>query len=273
MKQLKPIELPYEQISRFTASWYHKVWGRQKQLHAGLKHIGKFLNMLCEFVLGTFCLEPCRICFQFIESMPGRRTICNQCWTSKISFQPVCEWFGQENAFGFHIASGVTYTGEVRDLIHRMKYENDPILAKDLSALIVDTWPTLIPLLADHPVVLVPIPLSKKRFASRGYNQAELLCLHAADHLRLQYVHALSRVKETKPQFGLSRLERIMNLQSAFKGNRKQIAGKVVVLIDDIYTSGATLAAAAKEAQACGAIKVFALTLARVEQHRFQEDH
>jgi ComF family protein len=215
-------------------------------------------------------MEPCRICFQFIgksDHKPQLKTLCKQCWTSKIIYKPVSEWLAIDNSYGINIASCVTYSGAIRDLIHRLKYQNDPVLAHDLSHLIVHAWPMILPMIAERDVVLIPIPLSKKRLASRGYNQAELICRHAAQHLHVKYTHALTRIKETKPQFGLSRAERQDNLQSAFRGNADEIRDKVVVLIDDIYTSGSTLAAAAKEVHSCGATKVLALTIARAEKH------
>ena len=115
--------------------------------------------------------------------------------------------------------------------------------------------------------VIVPVPLHWKRFASRKYNQAALLAYALAKHCGLPVMpNALKRIKPTQPQTGLSRTEREKNVRGAFEVNTKYIgtiAGKSLLLIDDVMTTSATLQQCTKSLLKSGASTVNVLTLAR----------
>jgi ComF family protein len=122
--------------------------------------------------------------------------------------------------------------------------------------------------LLDEADVLVPVPLHRMRLAARRYNQAMALaraisaaCGVPADSF------ALERAKPTPPQVGLSRLQRAANVQGAFRvpeEARIRVAGRRVVLVDDVLTSGATTNAAARVLFRAGAAAVDVLVFARV---------
>ncbi len=96
------------------------------------------------------------------------------------------------------------------------------------------------------PDLIVPIPLHKKRYRKRGYNQAELIAAELSKRLGLPTdPHLLMRIKETRPQKNLSESERENNLKRAFKMRKNDVSLKTVVLIDDIYTTGSTIDSAA----------------------------
>lgn len=110
---------------------------------------------------------------------------------------------------------------------------------------------------------LIPIPLSAKKLRARGYNQSSLLAQLLAKKLGIPSYSLLSRIKETATQVGLSREARIANLKDAFTLRQKTpIAGKTIVLLDDILTSGATFAEAAKVLRRNGAGEVYGLAIA-----------
>ncbi len=125
----------------------------------------------------------------------------------------------------------------------------------------------LIKLLAelDWDVDLVtPVPLGIARQSQRGYNQAALLARPVSLAYGLPYrPNALTKVRETRSQVGLSAVERRQNVNDAFRGDLKVSKGKSVLVIDDVTTSGATLNACASALLQAGARQVFALTLAR----------
>jgi len=157
--------------------------------------------------------------------------------------------------------SWATMTGAVRKAIHALKYRRDlglaHVLAAQLSALVErEAWKI---------DVVIPIPLGKRRHKERGYNQAALLAFSLALGVGVAYApHALKRARETRSQVGLSAEERRRNVADAFAVvDGERIAGKTVLLVDDVMTTGATLSAAASALLAAGARDVYAVTVAR----------
>jgi ComF family protein len=112
--------------------------------------------------------------------------------------------------------------------------------------------------------VIIPVPLGVARQKERGYNQAALIARPVALGTGRSYrPKALSRVRETKTQVGLSIEERRKNVGGAFKAERQRVVDKNVLLIDDVLTTGSTMEACAAALIEAGAGKVYGLTLAR----------
>ena len=133
-------------------------------------------------------------------------------------------------------------------------------LATALSALMIRALPQ--DLLAD---VIVPVPLHGSRLRAREFNQSLLIADHLGRYL-MRPVSAtdLVRVMATEPQTTLSRSQRLRNLRRAFHvRNTVPFAGRHVLLVDDVFTTGTTLNECAKALRAAGAESVSALTLAR----------
>jgi ComF family protein len=151
--------------------------------------------------------------------------------------------------------------GPARRMVHRLKYDDAPELARPLGAWMARAGAEL---LADGPVI-VPVPMHRARLLKRRFNQAALLAHEVARRSgRPLDVASLARVKPTRPQVGLSRTERAANLQGAFAAPAGVFSGRRVLLIDDVATSGSTLNAAARAALRAGAEAVDALVFARV---------
>ncbi len=111
---------------------------------------------------------------------------------------------------------------------------------------------------------ILPVPLGEHRLRERGYNQADLLARPLSRYYSIRYLpQALQRTKETASQVGLSAGARQQNVSGAFQANEKLIAGCNVLLVDDVFTTGATLNACARALREGGAGKVYGLTLAR----------
>lgn len=154
------------------------------------------------------------------------------------------------------------YGGLVRDALHALKYGGEQRLAAPLGTAAAARWREA----AIGGDLLVHVPIHPARRAARGYDQAELLAGAAAARLGLPAVAALRRDRATTPQYELGRDRRTDNVAAAFAVDPRQraaVAGRWVVLVDDVVTTGATLAACAEALLDAGAAAVSAVTVAR----------
>ena len=158
------------------------------------------------------------------------------------------------------LRSWSAFDAPVRNALHRLKYRQDvglgDALAAHLSEFVVSlNWPI---------DLIVPVPLGRKRLQERGYNQVGLIARPLALSMRIAYVpHALSRVRETRTQVGLTKLERRDNVRGVFRAEGKHVKDRTVLLMDDVATTGSTLSSCAEAFYAVGARDVFALTVSR----------
>ena len=196
--------------------------------------------------------EPnCEIC-----GLPlPRAGLCKSCKTVRPYYKILRSWS--------------IFEGPVRNALHKLKYRRNVALGEVLAQGMAGFLLTL-----NWPVDLViPVPLGKKRFRERGYNQVALLARPLAFANGLNYLpNALTRLRETKSQVGLSVLERKENVTGAFFADPSLVKGKTVLLIDDVATTGATLSSCAQALSNAGALSIYALTLARaLPQHGLQK--
>jgi ComF family protein len=190
------------------------------------------------------CLAPCCACCHRALDLPLHGAVCPRCW---------------EDA---RAADG-RYAGVLREIIHAMKYEGRRSLAQPLAALLRDRHHATLAGAAS----VVPVPLFPSRRLRRGFNQAADL----AALLGLPVVHALWRVRPTATQTGLTAAQRRRNVRGAFvlsplvrrRIRARYITGRIVVLVDDVMTTGATAAACMEVLSAAGAREVRVVTVAR----------
>ncbi len=154
--------------------------------------------------------------------------------------------------------------GPLRRAVHRLKYRGQQGASRALADLLVPLVEGLaIPTGQSGRPLVLPVPLHSAREQQRGYNQAALLARPLAGSLSAPYAPGLiRRLRSTVPQVGLSRQQRQVNVQGAFVASPR-LAGRVVVLVDDVATTGSTLGSAADACRAAGATSVYAVTLAR----------
>jgi len=150
--------------------------------------------------------------------------------------------------------------GPLRQAIHRFKYGGLRALTPVLGEILCDCWDA-----EPWPVdAIVPVPLHPQRLRERGYNQSALLARELGRHSGLLVAEGtLQRVTPTPPQVGLRATERAENVRGAFRCRNDALAGKQVLLVDDVLTTGATLRACAGALLEGKAGAVWGLTLAR----------
>ena len=167
---------------------------------------------------------------------------------------------------GFDAALALApYQGPLRDLCLRLKDRRGAWLARWLAELVAEArrGPLEAELARDPMSLVVPVPLHWLRRLERGYNQAEALADALARRLNLRSSHPLRRIKRTHPLAGIGRTERAEQLRGAFRS--RPVAGRTVLLVDDILTTGATCGAAARALKKAGAARVVAVVMARAE--------
>jgi ComF family protein len=231
------------------------------------------LRALTDTLLAVLLAPPCGVCGRLLEH-PLSGAVCDRCWDA-VEPQAVSyslRGIAQARAIG-------RYEATLRGLIHALKYDRRRSIAPRLARLMARHA---------HDVLgganaVVPVPLHRRRQRQRGFNQADDL----ARGLGLPVARVLKRVRATRPQVDLPAAERRDNVREAFALARghgwrhmagpilaaagrdrftdRLLRGSVVVLVDDVATTGATLEACARVLRAAGAREVRAITAARVE--------
>lgn len=162
------------------------------------------------------------------------------------------------------------YKGVLKEAIHHFKYSptqvgmGKPGLGKYLSELLLQHLPPDLQISSFD--LVIPVPLHKNRKEQRGFNQSEILAkfLSQRYHIPLDTKH-LYRIKETRPQIELSSSERAENVKGAFIiRNPRELKGKKIILIDDVFTTGATVNESSRILKKAEVKKVLVLTLTRV---------
>lgn len=180
-------------------------------------------------------------------------TVCARCQTEAWPLENlVCPW---------------KYGGELATALRRMKFARRPDIARDLAALYAPFF--AIAVAQGEIDLIVPVPLHWRRLAGRGFNQADALARHGkrASEITTRIDNlVLRRTRRTPPQISLAGAERRTNLVGAFevparKANR--VRGKRVLIVDDVVSTGATMAAAGHALRAAGAAAVLGFAVAR----------
>jgi ComF family protein len=196
----------------------------------------------------------CRICAEAVDpvppgcgrcGLPGPDPLCGACLASPPAFDGA--------------RAAALFGGPIADAVHALKYRGRPALARPLGRWLASRAPL------PPGAAVVSIPLGRGRRRERGYDQAKLLADHLARASRAPRLRgALWRVRETRPQVGRDREERARNVRGAFEA-RAEVAGRDLVLVDDVVTTGATADACARALKAAGARSVLLVCLGRAE--------
>lgn len=210
--------------------------------------------------LCTSCSENalCKACMElFIPLHNSSKKLCT-CGAAIYGEHSLC-LACQQQAPCFHTASvGYRYSFPLNKLLIHYKH----LRRHTVEASIKQLWLQHVTNIACVPDVLVPIPLHRRRYWRRGFNQAERLARLAAAELALPCVSLLKKHQSTSSQQGRTRSERQHNLKGSFSGNKKTVY-RHIALVDDVITTGSTANEAAKTLLELGAHRVDIWALAR----------
>lgn len=206
---------------------------------------------------GAVCAQ-CGLPFASEHALDRAEALCGPCRRDEYAFDLA-------RSFGL-------YASALRKVILLLKFQRRERLGFKLGGLLSAPWASSVGSEAAGPALLVPVPLHPSRRRERGFNQAEALARGLSEKLRRESregrVHVetrcLCRIRPTPPQTGLSLAARRENVRGVFTvQSPERIRGRLVVLVDDVITTGATLSSCAAALKRAGATKVIGLTLGR----------
>lgn len=225
---------------------------------------------LCELRLGEDRRDPlCGSCWQRLERLLP--PYCARCGRPLPSFETgspaersPCEPCRRRRPPFSYARAATLYDGWVREAVHCLKFEGKTAMARPLGDLMAEAGRAMIRV--GDVGCLVPVPLHPAREAERGFNQARLLARRVSRCWRVPVEsRALRRQRSTLPQTDLGAGARRRNVRGAFVVARpRAVSGRHVLLIDDVFTTGATVSECARTLLAGGAATVGVLTVARV---------
>ena len=232
--------------------------------------------------------DRCPACSGLLPDRHGPHPVCPSCavqlaprlggycpWCGELCADPAappllcpeCRRSGRPwDGFAFH----GPYEGLLREMVLGLKFHGRLGQGRLLAGLAADAWLRAAsragPGAMDPagPDLVVPVPLHPKRLAWRGFNQSLELARELARTLSRPIAPAaLARIRDTTPQSRLSGRERLGNIQGAFTAAPEIVSGRAVLLVDDVMTTGATVATAARALRLGGAARVDVLVVAR----------
>ncbi|MCH5155508.1 MAG: ComF family protein [Clostridiales bacterium] len=185
---------------------------------------------------------------------------CMRCGRHKVGIGDYCSECSEQSLSFDEARSAVSYDGNAKDLIQRLKYGNAKYLANAISQYLLDVL-----LMTDwHADCITFVPIHKSRQKRRGYNQAELLARTLAEHTNLPCEILLEKSVKTPNQAKLNRAERMENLKGSFRA--VCTPPEHVILVDDVMTTGSTANECSGVLKRSGAKVVYVLTFASVPE-------
>lgn len=215
---------------------------------------------LCDRILEFEELQVCEACIR--KQVRIRPPYCMKC--GKTIEDEMEEYCNDCNAIPKTFIRGFpafAYTGAIKDALYAFKYKNQRSYSEFFADCILHQYREDFDNL--QPDGIVPVPVHRDKLKSRGYNQAEVLAKALSKHLQVPvYSSYILRVVNTNPQKELNDKTRMKNLKNAFKIGENKIKLKKVLLVDDIYTSGATIEACTRVLSDAGVENVYYTSVA-----------
>lgn len=198
--------------------------------------------------------------------------LCEQCWERVRIMPEICPECGRASIEGFvhrkcrrkwgmeRVIAPYEYRGLLQRAIKKTKYQSSWGVIDEL----VNYWKerVLVEVEDLSEAVVTSVPMYEKKKRGRGFNQAERMGRELAQELELPYQELLVRVRETKPQYGMSKKERKENIQGAFDLTNGNQIPELVLLVDDVWTTGSTMRECARVLKKGGVEEIWGLVLA-----------
>lgn len=203
------------------------------------------------------------ICDECESVLPyNDKAVCGHCGRKVAYSTDYCDFCKNHNVELDGARSVFEYKDPINKLIRRLKYYGERYLAEEFAQKMAKVYFRSLPTVD----VAVSVPADIKRLKQRGYNQSELIARAFCKFTQTEYIaNALTKTRETKSQVGLTLKERKENLTGSFAvTDKKQIKDKVVLIVDDVLTTGTTLGVISEKLKKSGAKEVYALTVASV---------
>jgi ComF family protein len=224
--------------------------------------LGAWAKASTNSLLSTLFEPPCAGCRKPLTH-PLNGAVCEDCWADLRLAPPLLDRLRVDQGVDWSCAVD-RYEGRMKEIIQALKYERRRSIAAPLGELMRGTGARVL----QGADLVVPVPLHPRREYQRGFNQADDL----ARHLGLPVVPLLKRVVHTQSQIELPKHQRQQNVKDAFALNpvpRSRFpVPDVIVLVDDVSTTGSTLDACARVLKGAGVKEVRAITAARVVTER-----
>jgi ComF family protein len=239
-----------------------------KSFLKGPQNLKKWFDFLKDLLFPRYCFGCqkegeylCEDCLATLEIF--ERQFCPICQKPTVSGKACSRCQRKSSLKGLFCAT--SYEGLIEKMIHSFKYS--PFireLAKPLSFLIIAHFSLLDKRIEGKEWLMVPIPLSKKRLKWRGFNQAVELAKILSRNWNLEYGEVLIRRKEVSPQAELKKEERWKNVKEAFEVIQPELVKrKKILLVDDVFTTGATLQEASRALKKAGAKEVWGIVICK----------
>jgi ComF family protein len=256
--------------------------------------VAKFAGAALGSLFAAVFPSDCRFCHAPLANL-SRLPACDQCLAKITPFDvPCCHLCGDplapdsefltvevcancyiERPLFTRAVSHGAYADELRELIHLLKYHQVRPAASVLGRMLAQAAEALLAGFESQPILVVPVPLHASKFRERGFNQSELIARSAIRELgrlagggsatKLELLTTvLLRRRATESQVGMTRDERRENIRGAFAvAGKEQVAGREVLLVDDVMTTGATVSECSRVLLGAGVKAVFVATVAR----------
>lgn len=241
-----------------------------------IKTAKEYTNAFLELIYPSKTI--CYMCSGTLEK-DAKYSLCHNCYNNNLPFIPehhcikcgiplrmtedgsICERCKNSNYYFDRVISAVKYERDVKNLIYKFKYSNHTYLATTIGRIMAHK-------LKQEDIeadIIIPVPLYKGKEKERGFNQAILISKYIAEETNIPLnTDILVRTKNTKVMYNLTGKERLENVEGAFKViNKGIIVNKNILLVDDIFTTGATVNSCSKELTDGGAKSITVLTFAR----------
>lgn len=240
-----------------------------------MKRFSHDMRVLRDKLLSLLYPERCVLCDKVIAEKENG--LCKDCREKiRINNEPICKKCGRKlldeteeycqdcKKYEHNFCKGLSfclYDAEVKNSMYRLKYGNRRRYAYHYGKMMAEHFSKEIE--SWNADAIIPVPLHKKRFRKRGYNQAELIAQSISMHTGIKVASdIIFREKTTEAMKYLNRAERQNNLKKAFKVGRNNVKLKTVIVVDDIFTTGTTIDEMSYVLKNTGVKRVYFLVIA-----------